>query len=216
MLKEKGTRYIIKKDKLVDVLRAILSIAKENVEEIVFEGLMHRAIFKLNLSSSHEGETAWLRVRSGDVDCDGQTNCTVTFKKKNHSIDDTQMTELAVSDYYTAIDFFMEIGHVLTSVQETLRTKYVFHYEGVKYIICFDEWPHIKDIYFVTVIPGDSASLDEFKGVCNMIGLDKLNEKYKVVDVDAVYREMFGKSASDIPNVRFNMPIEKEKDSIDN
>lgn len=49
-----------------------------------------------------------------------------------------------------------------------------------------------------------------------MIGLDKLNEKYKVVDVDAVYREMFGKSASDIPNVRFNMPIEKEKDSIDN
>lgn len=214
MRREKGKRYIIRQNSLVDILDAIIRTTEGNVQEIVYEGLMHRAIFKIDLAKQTE-ETSWIRIRAGDVDCDGQTGCTITFKRKNHSIDNTQMTELTVEDYYAAIDFFSDIGHELTSIQETRRTKYVFHYDGVKYVICFDEWPHIQDLFFVTVIPGDSASLAELDGVCGMIELDKFSEKHEIVDVDDIYKNIYGKPASDIPNVRFNMPICIEEDKVE-
>lgn len=208
MTKEKGKKFLIKKENLKNVLEIICQVTNYSVQEIMERKMMHRAVFKVQISPDEENETTWLRVRCGDVDCSGLSNCTVTFTRKNLVINNTHRAELVVDDYYTAIEFFIDIGHELTSTQETYRTKYAFKYEDAKYVICFDEWPQIDDIYFVTIITEDSVSEDEFVDICKMLKLNEYSESCDVVDVDKIYREKFGKAATDIRYVCFNRKIE--------
>lgn len=212
MQQEEGKKYIISKELFSDVLKNIYDLATDNhVYEVMFEEKMHRTIFGTRQDTpglpQTDIETNWIRIRVGDVNCDGSSQCTVTFKKKRHSQDKTDSSEFVSDDYYSVVQFFKELGFPLVSEQETLRSKYVFNYENVKYIICFDEWPYCDDRLFVTITASDNVSKAAFESVCRSLDLPQLAMQVGYVDIDRAYSEMTGKKASEIRQVRFNVPL---------
>lgn len=217
MQQEEGKKYIISQDRLVKVLENILGLtAASNVCEIMYEEIMHRSIFGSNRSISKLEETAeessWIRIRAGDMNCDGTAPVTVTYKNKKHSKDETDSSQFIAEDYYSVVRFFKDMGFPLVSEQETMRSKYIFHYENVKYIICFDRWPHIDEL-FVTITASDNVSQADFDQVCHSLQLHNLAMQVGYVDIDKAYEKRIGKKASDIRQIRFNVPLENSVDS---
>lgn len=213
MPKEEGKKYIISPDRFMTILKNIHELAYENdVQEVMYEEKMHRAIFgsKQNLESLEQNndETNWIRIRSGDISCDGTSQCTVTYINKRHSEDRTKSSEFIVEDYYAVIQFFKDIGFPLVSEQETMRSKYVFNYENVKYIICFDKWPHIDEMLFVSVLASENVSEMSFQSVCQSLQLPQLAMQVGFIDIDKAYEQKIGKKASEIRQLRFNIPLE--------
>lgn len=213
MQQEEGKKYIISQDRFVKVLDNIIDLTNcGKIHEIMYEEKMHRSIFGSNRSLSKLEETAeesfWIRIRAGDTNCDGSAPVTVTYKNKKHSKDETDSSRFIAEDYYSVVQFFKDMGFPLVSEQETLRSKYVFYYENVKYIICFDTWPHIDGWLFVTVTASDNVSQADFSQVCNSLQLPSLAMQVGYVDIDKAYEKKFGKKASEIRQIRFNIPLE--------
>lgn len=212
MQQEEGKKYIISQDRLVKVLENMINLTDEDaVHEIMYEEMMHRSIFGSNRNLSKleetEEESSWIRIRAGDTNCDGIAPVTVTFKNRKHSKDETDSSQFIAEDYYSVVQFFKDMGFPLVSEQETKRSKYVFHYENVKYIICFDTWPHIDNWLFVTVTASDNVSQADFSQVCESLQLPKLAMKVGYVDIDKAYEERYQKKASEIRQIRFNIPL---------
>ena len=205
-------KYIISDDRFSTVLGNILELTSENdVHEIMYEEKMHRAILgsKQNLQrlDQNEQESNWIRIRVGDTNCDGTSQCTVTYMNKKHNEDKTDSSQFIAEDYYSVIQFFKNLGFPLLSEQETLRSKYVFIYEKVKYIICFDKWPHIDEMYFVTITASGNVSENGLIAVCNSLQLPQLAMQVGYVDIDKAYEKRIGKKASEIRHLRFNMSL---------
>lgn len=218
MQQEEGKKYIISQDRFVKVLENILDLTGgRNVHEIMYEEIMHRSIFgsNRNLSKLEETveESSWIRIRAGDINCDGIASVTVTYKNKKHAKDKTNSSQFIAEDYYSVVQFFKDMGFPLVSEQETLRSKYIFHYENVKYVICFDKWPHIDDMLFVTVIASDNVSQADFSQVCNSLQLSNLAMQVGYVDIDKAYEKKVGKKASEIRQIRFNVPLEMTQEN---
>ena len=184
----------------------------------MYEEKMHRAILgsRQNLHELEQtaGETNWIRIRVGDTNCDGMSQCTVTYMNKNHNEDKTDRSQFVAEDYYSVVQFFEKIGFPLLSEQETLRSKYVFNYENVKYIICFDKWPHIDEMLFVTVTASDNVSENGITSVCNSLQLPQLAMQVRCIDVDKAYENKIGKKASEIRQLRFNMALTNDNKEI--
>lgn len=208
---QEGRKYIISEDRFSIILNNISDLSFDDMQEVMYEQKMHRAIFgsKQNLSGLEQiaGETNWIRIRVGDTNCDGTSQCTVAYLNKNHAEDKTDSSQFIVEDYYSAIQFFKKIGFPLLSEQETLRSKYVFNYENVKYIICFDKWPHINEMLFVSVTASDNVSETGLASVCNSIKLPDLAMQVGYVDIDKAYEKKIGKKASEIRQLRFNVSL---------
>jgi adenylate cyclase class IV len=209
---QEGKKYIISDDRFPIILNNIYDLASENdVQEIMYEEKMHRTIFgsRQNLDGLEQTpeETNWIRIRVGDTNCDGTSQCTITYINKRHSEDKTDSSQFVVEDYYSAIQFFKKIGFPLLSEQETLRSKYVFNYENVKYIICFDKWPHIDEMLFVTITASDNVSEKGLSSVCKSLQLPKLAMQVGYVDIDKAYEQRVGKKASEIRQLRFNIAL---------
>jgi hypothetical protein len=214
MQQEDGKKYIISQDRFVKILENILDLTSgKNVYEIMHDAMMHRSIFGSNRDLKKLEETAeessWIRIRAGDINCDRTAPITVTYKNKKHSKDETDSSRFVAEDYYSVVHFFKDMGFPLVSEQETLRSKYIFHYENVKYIICFDRWPHIDDMLFVTVSASDNVSQADFNQVCNSLQLPTLAMQVGYVDIDRAYEKKVGKKASKIRQIRFNVPLEE-------
>lgn len=212
MQQEEGKKYIISQDRFVKVLDNIIDLTNGGkIREIMYEEKMHRCIFGSNRGLSKLEETAeesfWIRIRAGDTNCDGVAPVTVTYKNKKHSKDETDSSQFIAEDYYSVVQFFKDMGFPLVSEQETLRSKYIFYYENVKYIICFDVWPHIEGWLFVTVTASDNVSQADFSQVCNSLQLPSLAMQVGYVDIDKAYEKKFGKKASEIRQIRFNIPL---------
>ena len=143
----------------------------------------------------------------GDISCDRISQCTVTFKQRKHIEDKTNSSRFIAEDYYSVVQFFKDIGFKLVSEQETLRSKYVFYYESVKYIICFDKWPKLLEYIFVTITAEDNISEEDFKQVCDLIKLPQLATQVGYVDIDKAYLDKFNKTARDFRHLRFDIPI---------
>lgn len=173
---------------------------------------MTRAIFRTpnfsNSNSSHE----WLRIRVGDIDCEGNTRCSITYKKKSDADNFPTEAKLEVDDYYEATHMFNLLGFHKSSIQETKRTKYVCTYEEIKYIVCLDIWPGLEDIVFVSIDPGPNAEDIDVRGFVDLLHIEKLKLQSKHVDVDTEYKTRYGKTASEIKNLKFDFfdlqPIE--------
>lgn len=213
MQQEEGKRYIVSQDKFIKILENILDLTSgKNVHEIMYEELMHRAIFGSNrdllkLEETSEG-FSWIRIRAGDMNCDRIAPVTVTYKKKKHSKDETDSFQFIAEDYYSVVQFFKDMGFPLVSEQETLRSKYIFYYENVKYVVCIDRWPHMDDMLFISITASDNVSQADFEQVCNSLQLPILAMQVGYVDIDKAYEKRVGKKASEIRQIRFNIPLE--------
>jgi hypothetical protein len=212
--KEEGKKYVVSPNQLRNLLCNIVELVGDykDVHEIMYKEKMHRAIFGSNIASEKleekNEETSWIRVRAGDVNCDGTSPLTVSYKSKVHNKDRTVSSQFIAEDYYSVVQFFKDIGFHLISEQETLRTKYVFYYEKVKYVICLDEWPQIRDKIFVTITASDNVSNDGFSHVCNSLKINELAMQVGYVDIDRAYYDLIGKKASEIRQIRFNLPLD--------
>lgn len=194
MQQEEGKKYIISQDRLIKVLENILDLTNgNNVHEIMYEEMMHRSILGSNRNLSKlevtAEESSWIRIRAGDMNCDGIAPVTVTYKNKKHSKDETDSSQFIAEDYYSVVQFFKDMGFPLVSEQETLRSKYIFHYENVKYVICFDKWPHMDEMLFVTVTASDNVSRADISQVCNSLQLPNLAMQVGYIDIDKAYEK---------------------------
>lgn len=216
MQPEEGKKYIITKDKFAEILKNINEFSDEKAQEIMYNNMMHRTIFKHNDAKNTENQSSWIRIRVGDISCDGTSQCTVTYKNKKHKVDKTNSSLFSAEDYYSVVQFFRDIGMPLVSEQETLRSKYIFYYENVKYIICFDTWPHLSEIIFITISAANNITEDQFRFVCETLKLPQIAVQVGYVDIDKAYEENYGKKASEIRQLRFNMPLNSDRVCLKN
>lgn len=99
---------------------------------------------------------------------------------------------------------FELLGFSRTSRQETKRTKYVCLYEGIKYVICFDTWPGLEEMLFLTIEPGTNAEKADVESFIDLLGIETSKIKRKKVDVDTEYMTKYGKPASLIEDLQFD------------
>lgn len=164
--------------------------------------LMTRTIFGVPGKS-----TMWLRVRTGDVDCAGNPSTTASLIDK--SISDGGFTarkksiDLQLTDYYNDVAFFKSMGLPVESEQENKRTKYICHYDGIKYTICFDVWPHLEDYIFVSITPATNADEEDLNGFIEAIGVRQYHLSNFYTDVDKAYEHVTGKTARAFAMLRF-------------
>ena len=202
-----------------------------SIKPIMQDSTIRRTLYKV-VSNDAESEvkTRWIRILDGDVDCDGTTRCTITFKdrKKDMSAKD-EYALLKVDNYDDATHLFDLLGFEKSSYQENLRTKFVCIFDDVKYIIRFDIWPHIEDVAFVAIV---SMSSSDERTICGLIEAldilqydirgdisesineDDINVPKSGTDVDSMYLQRFNYPASLIPQVTFdfslNIPITEQ------
>ena len=62
----------------------VISTRTDQAHVIMDNVIMTRTIYQLpNLSdSSNKNQHQWLRIRVGDIDCENNSKCTITYKKK--------------------------------------------------------------------------------------------------------------------------------------
>ncbi len=208
-------------------LPAIIQNMKNNmasIKPIMQDSTIRRTLYKVvSNDAESNGKTRWIRILDGDVECDGTTRCTITFKdrRKDMSAKD-EYALLKVDNYDDATHLFDLLGFEKTSYQENLRTKLVCIFDEVKYIIRFDIWPHIEDVAFVAIA---SMSSSDERSICGLIEAldilqydiradisepiseDKTNVPKFGTDVDSMYQQRFNYPASLISQVTFDFPL---------
>lgn len=169
---------------------------------IMHDKLMTRTIFDVSGKS-----TSWLRVRTGDVDCMCNPITTASLIDKTtldgKSISDKKSIDLQLTDYYNAITFFKSMGLKVESEQETKRTKYVCHYDGIKYTICFDVWPKLEKYIFISITPATNADEEDLDGFVETTGIRNYELGTFPTDIDKAYELETGKIARAYDILRF-------------
>lgn len=183
----------------------VISTRTDQAHVIMDNAIMTRTIYQLpNLSdSSNKNQHQWLRIRVGDIDCENNSKCTITYKKKTGK-NNPEEAKLEVDDFYEANHMFELLGFQKTSTQETRRTKYVCFYEDIKYVICFDVWPGLEDTLFLTIEPGTNAEQADVESFIDLLGIETTKIERNKVDVDTEYLKRFSIPASLIDNLRFD------------
>lgn len=209
MISEQGKKFIIETKYFGNILRNIYSNTSNDPEAslIMDNQIMTRTIYQLP-STPQSNKHQWLRIRVGDLDCEGNSKCTITFKRKTLDSAKPKSAKLEVDNYYDAIHMFDLLGFKKTSTQETKRTKIVCFYESVKYLVCFDIWPWIEEITFITIEAGPNAEQLDFEGFLDLIDIEKYKLNKVCIDVDSEYKNRYNRTASDIPVLKFDFPID--------
>jgi len=177
-----------------------------DARRLMSDQLMRRILFRMVVDGG-----SWLRVRTGDVDPDGQTRCRLTYKmveQVDHLTSDRQIEveraiDLVVESYDECVELLSRIGLMPVSRQETRRTKYICQFEDARYTVSFDTWPWLEDLRFVSVEPLEGISPDSLEDFGDSLGLRKYRG-YKG-GVDQAYRERLGFEVSSIRDVRFGV-----------
>lgn len=212
MLAERKIKYVIREGDQVSLINEMLDNPSVSKTEILMKNkIMTRTIFQV--PGNADDDTAndvkeWLRVRVGDINCNGDVSCTITIKSKSSRSNKVESAKLEVEDYYEAIHMFDLLKLKKLSEQQTKRTKIVCNYENVKYIICFDTWPGLEDMVFLTVEPGQNAEDTDIAGFLDMLNIDGYSLfKEKSIDVDEFYKKKYSCSATFIPKLKFGFDI---------
>lgn len=195
---------------------SLLNIIQEATDDpqIVMKNItMTRTIYQLPVALPHS-DHQWLRIRVGDIDCEGNSKCTITYKKKSHLNPFLTEARIEVEDYYEATHMFDLLGFTKSSIQETRRTKYVCTYEEIKYIICFDIWPGLEDIVFVTIDSGPNAENTDLMGFTDLLEINRFAQKNESIDIDTEYIDRYGVPASKIKRLKFDFFDMKPADEV--
>lgn len=209
-------------------LPVIIQNMKSNMNSIKIimqDSTIRRSLYKV-ISNDEESKEKirWVRIMDGDVECDGTTRCTITFKDRRKDMrGKDEYALLKIDNYDDALHLFDLLGFEKTSYQENLRTKFVCIYDDVKYIIRFDIWPHIEDVTFVAIASMSSSDERSISGLIEALDIvqyDMRSDVFKTTDeadssipqfgtdVDSIYRQRFNYSASLIPQLTFEFPLQ--------
>lgn len=209
MIKEKDPEFLVRTqdvNKIVERLRQNIPSTKA----IMLDRIIKRTLYRVPVNSDDaEEKIRWIRIMDGDVECDGQPRCTITYKDKMKNMSDEEKAVLKVDNYDDAIHLFDLLHYERASYQENLRSKFVCVLDEVKYIIKFDIWPKIEDVTFVSVTATASADDHSLADFVDALGLDEFNICHQPrVDVDKVYEERVGCPAMSIPEVTFEFDLQ--------
>lgn len=202
MVIDRRLKYIISVQDYTKLVKNMQK-ATSDIRMIMNQITMTRAIYHPPEMQGNENYQ-WLRIRVGDTDCEMNSKCTITFKKKLGATALPSEAKIEVDDYYEATHMFDLLGFEKTSVQETKRTKFVCTYEDIKYIVCFDVWPGLEEMMFVTIDSGPNAEDIDIMGFVDLLKIDQCAKKKGGIDVDSEYREFYGTPASEIPRLKFD------------
>lgn len=109
-------------------LLSIIQEATDDPQIVMNDITMTRTIYQPPITLPHS-DHQWLLIRVGDIDCEGNSKCTITYKEKSHLTQFPTEARIEVEDYYEATHMFDLLGFKKSSIQETRRTKYVCTYE---------------------------------------------------------------------------------------
>lgn len=199
MLISSSKRYVINSEKANHLVEAIKGLSPKC---IMRNKLMTRTVFQVTGK-----ESMWLRIRTGDVDCIGNPITSASLLEKarsrvgQHAV--KKAIHLQLTDYYNDVAFFKNMGMPVVSEQETKRTKYICHYDGIKYTVCFDVWPKLERFTFISITPATNAEDDDLEGFIVHIGVRDFNLENFPTDVDAAYEQFTGKIARKYELLRF-------------
>jgi len=142
----------------------------------------------------------------GDIECSGETRCTITYKNKKRDMSGEEYALLKVESFEDATHLFDLLRYERASYQENKRSKFVCILDDIKYTIRFDIWPKIEDLTFIAINVASSARSDDMEGFVSALGIDLMNiDKNDMVDVDNEYKKRIGKVASEIPIITFDL-----------
>ena len=176
----------------------------------MLDRIIKRTLYRVPVHTDDRPEIIrWIRIMDGDVECDGQPRCTITYKDRKKNMSAEEKAVLKVDNYDDAIHLFDLLHYERVSYQENLRSKFVCVLDQVKYIIKFDIWPKIEDVTFVTVTATTSANEHSLNDFVDALGLEELNICHKPkVDVDTIYLERFHCTAMSMPEVTFDFDLQ--------
>ena len=200
MLISPSKKYVILVENLGSIKNHINSLSPIC---IMNNKLMTRTIFEVPGK-----DTMWLRVRTGDVDCAYNPITTASLlDKTSHekgSYPVKKSIDLQLTDYYNDVAFFQNMGLPVVSEQETRRTKWICHYDGIKYTICFDTWPLLSEQIFISITPATNADDDDLEGFINFTGVKDYSLEDFPTDVDDAFSRVTGKTARAYRYLRFD------------
>lgn len=196
--------YVVEVSNVMPVLQKLRPLSPEC---IMNNKLMTRTIFEV----PHK-ETMWLRIRTGDVDCAGNPITSASLLDKTRQgvamglpCSVKKSINLELTDYYNDVTFFKNMGLRIVSEQETRRTKYVCHCDGIKYTICFDIWPMLENYVFISITPATNADDEDLEGFIKSTDVQIYNLVEFPTDVDEAYLQKTSKIARDYRYLRFEV-----------
>lgn len=209
MINEKDPEFLVRTQDVEEIVGRL----RQNIpstKAIMLDRIIKRTLYRVPVNSDDAKEKIhWIRIMDGDVECDEQPRCTITYKDKMKNMSSEEKAVLKVDNYDDAIHLFDLLHYERASYQENLRSKFVCILDEVKYIIKFDIWPKIEDVAFVSVIATASADDHNLADFVDALGLDEFNIWHQPrVDVDKVYEERFGCPAMSIPEVTFEFDLQ--------
>ena len=129
----------------------------------------------------------WIRLRTNG------NKTTLTIKNiESTKIDGTKETEIEVSDFDTTNEILRELGYEPRGIQENKRIKY--NLNGVE--VDIDTWPKIP-----TYLEIEGSSETEVYNTLEQLGIPK--EKATSLDVQSIYKEIYGIDLDKEPNLAF-------------
>ena len=136
----------------------------------------------------------WIRLRT-----DGKKT-TLTIKEvKSYEVDGTEEIEIEVSDFEKTDIILNKMGYIAKSYQENKRTRWIL--DGVE--IDIDTWPYIP-----TYAEIEGNGIEEVERIIEKLGLNK--EKVTTLDVQSVYKKIYGINLRAMPEVRFNQKLDEK------
>lgn len=190
------------------VLSENADFIEENISTLSLNCIMQDKLMTRTIFDISGKNTSWLRIRTGDVDCMGNPITSASLIDKTMSqredVPDKKSIDLQLTDYYDAVTFFKSMGLKIESEQETKRTKYTCHYDGIKYTICFDIWPRLEKYIFVSITPATNADPEDLNGFVDTTGIHNYSLDSFPTDVDKAYELETGKIARAYEILRFD------------
>jgi hypothetical protein len=213
MIKEIDSEFLIPSKDLEAIVQTMKTYLPEPPRPIMLDQIVRRTLYRVPPSSfDDEEKIRWIRVMDGDITCDNQPLCTITYKDKMKNMSDEEKAVLKVDNYEDAIHLFDLLHYHKASYQENKRSKFVCVLDQVKYVIKFDIWPKIEDVVFVSVSSSSSSKDNGINDFAELLGLNALNICHdRRVDVDKEYKERIGYPAMSIPMVTFDFDFQLTK-----
>ena len=132
-------------------------------------------------------EHKWIRLRTNGKET------TLTFKDATvKKIDGTKESEIVVSDLETTNEILNQMGYFSRSYQENDRIRYIL--DDVELDI--DSWPMIPT--YLEIEGKDEKSVLD---MIEKLGLN--NEKVTALDVQSVYKDIYGIDISNMKELKF-------------
>ena len=96
MIHEHGIKFLINFSNY-EVIANLIRQKTEKYRVIMNEQIMTRAIYQLPETLGGTVQQ-WLRIRVGDIDCDGNSKCTISYRKKSNDESYAELVKLETSD----------------------------------------------------------------------------------------------------------------------